>query len=301
MNYYKVLGLDKKASQSDIKTAYRKLAKQYHPDRNPNDPQAEEKFKEVSQAYAVLSNPQKKAQYDQMGDFQFRSQTQTDPNFRSSMFSDVDLSEIFQEMGLGDFDLWTAFGGGRGSSPFQRYQGGTGFEQQSHAQLDVELPLEITFEEAYQGSEKSLSLSWDKQKKLKVKIPAGVRPNQKLRVREGGRSSLTGRKGDLFLNISIKQHDVFKRKEDDLEMSATVPFSTLCLGGTLTVQTFEGPKTLKIKPGLSSGTKIRVKGLGFPKKSGRGDLYISVLPIIPKIEGQEELKQQILKLKELGL
>ena len=301
-DYYKVLGVQKKATDAEIKRAYRKLAQEYHPDRNPDDPAAEERFKDVSEAYAVLSDASKRRQYDMFGASGFGERFS-----REDIFSGFDFGKIFSDLGLGGgggFDFRTIFGGqqpgGRGG--FNPFGGGGERPAQRKARVaPVKSRLSISFSEAFAGGERSLKISGPEGREtISVKIPAGIRTGQKLRVRGKGRPSSGGR-GDLMLEVTVAEHPVYRRDGDDVEMDVKVPVSTAALGGKVAVETPGGAKrTLKVPAATSGGTRLRVRGEGFPRRrGGAGDLYGRVVVQVPE-ELSDEIKQIFESLRESG-
>jgi len=291
-DYYAVLGLERTASPAEIKKAYRKLALKYHPDKNPGDSKAEERFKEITEAYAVLSDPQKKQQYDRFGEAGFHQRFSQEDIFRNADFGD-----IFKEFGFGGDDLFSRLFGGGGRSPF-----GGGGARMMRGQ-DYTLRLSIPFRQAIQGGERQVSYRGERgDEQVRVRIPAGVDSGQKLRVSgKGGYAPGGGARGDLLLEIAIEADPLFSREGKDLFVSVRVPFSGLCLGASVDVPTLDGTKRVKVPAGMAPGGKIRLKGYGVPLK-GRtpGDLYAVVEVDVPK-KLTEKQKTLIESLAEAGL
>jgi len=298
-DYYKLLGVEKSAGTDDIKKAYRKLALKYHPDRNPTDKKrAEEKFKDISEAYAVLSDPEKRKQYDEFGTDAFRQKfTQED------IFRNFDINDILRGFGFGNLGgEFTWYGGGAGGGgkrkvfkqrrgdPFEDLFGGQPYgrpETTVTKGQDIEYNLTISLEESVSGVEKKLSLKkGDRTEEVSVKVPPGISSGKKLRLAgKGLPGGYGGPGGDLYLNISVQPHPIFSRDGDDLYVEKTVSFSQACLGSTVEVPTLGGlSKRLKIPPGTQSNTKIRMKGFGVPhlKGEGRGDQYVRIFVDVPK-------------------
>jgi curved DNA-binding protein len=284
-DYYAVLGVDKTASAQEIKKAYRKLAVQYHPDKNPGDKQAEERFKEISEAYAVLSDSEKKQQYDQFGDSGFHQRYSQEDIFRGADFGD-----IFREFGMGD-DLFSQLfggmgGGGRGRSPFHQQR------PQAVKGQDYVMRLNLPFRQAILGGERQVNYSHNgRSEQIQVKIPPGIETGQKLRVSgKGGPSPGGGRPGDLLLEITVDKDARFTREGNNLQVQVSVPFSGVCLGTSATVPTLEGEKRIKIPAGTSNGGRIRLRGHGVPAhgKNPAGDLYAQVVVKVPKQLTEEQ-------------
>ncbi len=288
-DYYQVLGVEKKASSDDIKKAYRKLAVKYHPDKNPGNKEAEEKFKKISEAYAVLSDPEKRKQYDNVGSDTFhRSYSQED------IFRDFDINEILRDLGFG----------GRAAGRRPAY-GTRQYRQMPQAGEDLEYNLSITLEESVFGAEKKIALNKDgKIDEINIKVPAGISTGKKLRLAgKGLPGSYGGAQGDLYLNISIVPHPIFARDGNDIYVEKELKFSQAVLGATVEVPTVDGGlKRIKIPPGTQNNTKIRMKGYGVPhlKGSEKGDQYVKVTVTVPKklTTQQTEL---VKKLAEEGL
>jgi curved DNA-binding protein len=297
-DYYAVLGIDKTAGADHIKKAYRKLALKYHPDKNPGDKKAEERFKEITEAYAVLSDPEKRQQYDQFGDTGFHQRFSQEDIFRN-----VDLGNIFREFGLGgrggDDIFSQLFGGAGGHQGFSTHQRPRALKGQ-----DYLMRLTIPFRQAVLGGERRVELDRDGQSEhLQVRIPAGVESGQKLRISgKGGASPTGGPSGDLMLEIHVTSDVRFRREGSDLFTTVKVPFTGACLGTSVTVETLEEPKRIKVKPGMQSGSKIRLKGFGVPGRPGKhaGDLYALIEIAVPD-ELSNEQKKLLEQLQETGL
>lgn len=309
-DYYKILGLDRNASNKDIKKAYHKLARKYHPDVNPGDKEAEERFKEINEAHEVLSDPEKRKKYDQLGaswrqwqrtgaepgGFDW-SQWYAQPGSGRVHVEYADLSDLFGGSG-GFSDFFSAIFGGLGS------RGGTtwGARGQPRAAQgrDYEQEVQITLEEAFSGTTRVLQKDG---RRLEVKIPAGVKTGSKVRMRgEGGEGFGSGAKGDLYLRVRVLPHRTFERKGDDLYREVSVDLYTAVLGGEVKVPTLTGGVMLKIPPGTPSGKRFRLKGQGMPslKDTGkRGDLYARVQVHVPKnlTAKEKELFQQLSEMR----
>jgi curved DNA-binding protein len=301
MKYYELLGVNKAATNEEIKKAYRKLAMQYHPDRNPGNKAAEEKFKEISEAYAVLSDSEKKRQYDTLGDMRFSQQQGS--NFHEDVFNNVDFESIFRDMGFGGFG---GFGGTRAGARGRRGGGPFRSQPEDPSRYDVDHNIEIGFMEAYTGSERQVNFNLTNGDKIdtRIKIPAGIETGKKLRIKGHGLKSPNGFKGDLYLNVKVTSHPQFIRRDNDIEVEIKVPFSLMILGGSLDVPTPQGQKTIKIRPGMQNGIKIRLKELGFPvlnQASNRGDLYAILTIQVPQYETlSSEAIEMVQKLQTLG-
>ncbi len=319
MDYYKTLGVEKTATPEEIKKAYRKLAMKYHPDRNKGNKEAEEKFKQISEAYAVLSDKEKRQQYDTFGASGFQQRyTQED------IFRDFDLGDILREFGIsfgGGGRATFRTTGGMGGISFEdlfRQAGGGGetrggfhtfhdFQRPSQAVKgnDINFELPITLNEVLTGAEKTISLGHGAHtEKVSVKIPPGIASGKKLRLSgKGSPSPMGGQPGDLYLNIKVLPHETFIREGHDLIVDKHIPFTAAALGTEIPVPTLEG-KHLKVKvpAGTQPHAKLRLKGNGLPlgPQGGRGDLFVRITISVPKklTDKQEEL---IKKLADAGL
>lgn len=312
-DYYRTLGVEKDASTDEVKKAYRKLARKHHPDVNPNDPQAEERFKEINEAYEVLRDPDKRAKYDRLGaNWQRYQQTGGDPGGFdwSQWFSSGggpraggqrayteygDLNDLFGQGGFSDF-FQTIFGGrgdGGGQSGWQTGRAVTG--------RDAELQVEITLEEAFQGATRIVQIG---ERRLEVKIPAGVDSGSRVRIAGEGQPGAQGsRSGDLYLVIQVRPHERFRREGADLRVSLPVDLYTMILGGEVVVTTLKGRVSLRIPAGTRSGQAFRLRNQGMPSlKQGEsaGVLYVEVVPVIPAdlSEREHELFRELAAIRK---
>jgi curved DNA-binding protein len=293
-DYYQILGVGRNATPEELKKAYRKLALKYHPDKVKGDKkQAEEKFKQISEAYAVLSNAEKRQEYDTYGSQAFRAKFSQEDIFKGFDFSDIFgargpsdsfFSRIFG--GLGNFGAHGAPRGAR--TRIFRYGAPEGFEAQAQPlkgdDLQVELP--ITLHEMAFGTEKLVSFSRDGQvEKVSVKIPPGTLPGKKLRLAgKGGLSPMGGAPGDLYVKLKEVEHPVFKRDGNDLYVDRRIRFTEAIMGTKVTIPTLDGKTmSLKVPPGTQSHTKMRLKNYGLPFANGknRGDLYVRIIVETP--------------------
>ncbi len=312
-DYYKILGVNKKATEKEIKAAFRKLARKYHPDVNPNDSQAEAKFKEINEANEVLSDPKKRAKYDQLGaDWQRWQQTGgRSGDFNWGQYTSGPGSEQVHVRYASAEDLEDLFGGGSPFSDFftsifggmgeSRGTRSGGFEYRPRPQQgqDFEHPVEISLAEAYHGTSRVLTKDG---RRLEVKIPAGAKTGTRVRMRgEGGPGAAGGQAGDLYLTVEVTPDARFERKEDDLYVTVPVDLYTAVLGGEVRVPTMTGQVNLKIPAGSQNGQTFRLRGQGMPKlhkAREHGDLYARLdvrLPakLTPKQrELFEELRRQ---------
>jgi curved DNA-binding protein len=310
-DYYKVLGVDRKASEEEIKKAYRKMAMKFHPDRNQGDKQAEEKFKEINEAHQVLSDPEKRARYDQLGDSYAHWQqrggapggfnwddwyTQTP---RGNVRVDVgNLEDLFGGGGLGDFSEFfrRIFGGMGGVSGFDTSMRGQA--QRSYAPADVQHELEISLYEAFHGTSRRIEVDG---RRLEVKIPRGARSGTKVRVANAFKS-LDGQTSDLYLVVKVADDPNFERKGNDLYSEAAVDLYKAVLGGEVSVRTLTGNVMLTIPQGTQPGQSIRLAGQGMPaikNADQRGDLFVRVKVKIPKNLTPEQ-RELFSKLEQIG-
>lgn len=289
-DYYKTLGVTKEASDNEIKKAYRKLAMKYHPDKTKGDKSAEETFKKISEAYAVLSDKDKRAEYDTYGSTGFHQRYSQEDIFKNFNFSD-----IFKDFGFSNF----GFGG-----PFSQGMGGRGRTQQPKgSDLIYEMPL--TLKEIETGVNKTISLQHDgRSEQISVKIPRGMIEGKKLRLTGKGQASpYGGPSGDLFIKVKILKDPVFSSENYDLHIQKTIKLSEALRGTNISVPTLNDKEiSLKIPPGTQHKTKMRLSGLGLPQmnSSQKGDLYVLINLKIPKNFTEEQI-EAIEKLSESGL
>jgi curved DNA-binding protein len=312
-DYYKTLGVEKNADAEAIKKAYRKLALKYHPDRNPNNREAEEKFKKISEAYAVLSNPEKRKQYESFGSDQFRQRYSQEEIFRN-----FDLNEILRDLGFGGAGgnervfRGAGRGGGynfrTGDDPLRDLfgQGQTHYEAPQKGE-DLHYNLSITLEESVSGTEKKIAFQQDQEvNEISVHIPAGISTGKKLRLAgKGYPGAHGGPAGDLYLNIAVLPHPIFARDGNDIFIDKSVSFTQAVLGTSIEVPTVDGTiRRIKVTAGTQNGTKIRMKGYGVPglKGSGsdKGDQFVKITIEVPRKLNDSQLLL-IKKLAEEGL
>jgi DnaJ-class molecular chaperone len=303
---YEVLGVSRTSSADEIKKAYRQLAKKYHPDVNKENKAAEDKFEEISAAYDVLGDPDKRKKYDQVGSWS--DQGGFDPQHQAYRTwnwaagpGGPGSGGPASGGGAADFDLGDIFGDLFGMKS-QRGRGGRrrGFEEPARRDpahrdpvrgRDIESSMEIGFEEAVRGSERRLSISRNgHEEKIDVKIPAGVKDGGKIRLAGKGEGG-----GDLYIQIKVSPHPIFTRQDDDLTVEVPLTFIEAVLGATVKAPTLEGPVNLKVPPGTSSGQKLRLAGKGAPHlgKKGCGDQYVVIKIVVPK--DVDQASQELLR------
>ncbi len=325
-DYYELLGVKRNASEQEIKQAYRRLARQYHPDVNQGDKSTEAKFKEINEAYEVLSSKENRKKYDKYGD-QWRYAEQLEQARRQQTprwdFGDVGGTASFQFGGedLGSLFDDLLFGGGRARTYTQRTRPTRG--------RNLETPVEVTLEEAFHGTSRTISLQSEepcpacqgtglrqnavcsncqgagrvpRMKRLEVKIPAGVKTGSRVRVAGKGAPGYNGgASGDLYIVISVRPHRQFERRNDDLYVEVPVPLTVAVLGGEVQVPTMKGKLALKVPPETQNGRSFRLAGQGIPHlgDSSRGDMFARVNVILPTklSEKEKELFKQLSELQ----
>lgn len=292
IDYYKILGVDKNASDDDIKKAYRKLARKYHPDLNPNDKEANKKFQQINEANEVLSDPEKRKKYDQYGNDwknaeQFEQARQQRPrggrpwqeNFGGD-FEEGDFSSFFESL----FGSGSRRGGGRQT----RFRG-----------QDVNGEFQLNLSDAYKTHQQTFSING---KNIRITIPAGVENGQKIKISGHGEPGINGGpNGDLYITFNIINNTSFRRHGNDLYNTVNIDLYTALLGGEITIDTLGGKVKLKVNAETQNGTKVRLKGKGFPvyRKEGEfGDLFVTYNVVLPVnlTEKQKELFRQLSKM-----
>ena len=293
VDYYKVLGVDKKATVEEIKNTYRKLARKHHPDLNPNDKEAHKRFQQINEANEVLSDTEKRKKYDQYGkDWkhadEFEKQRKSQRQY-SNQGGGQSFSGGFEEGDFSDFF----------SSMFGGQQGGGRSRQTKYKGQDYNAELQVNLTDAYQTHQQTITVN---NKNVRITIPAGIENGQQIRLKGYGSPGANGGpNGDLYITFAITNNTTFNRIGNDLYKTIEIDLYTAVLGGEITAETLSGKVKLKVNPETQNATKIRLKGKGFPvyKKDGEfGDLFITFLIKIPTniTEKEKELFKELAKL-----
>ncbi|MBM4446596.1 MAG: molecular chaperone DnaJ [Chloroflexi bacterium] len=310
-DYYTILGVGRNATEKEVKQAYRRLARKYHPDVNPGDKSAEARFKEINEAYEILSDSEKRKKYDRFGDqWQYAEQFAKAGQGAQWDFRQGDTYTTFDFGDLGD--LGDVFGG-----IFRGFGSGSNTARRSAGPRSMEHPVEVTLEEAYHGTKRVLQLQAEepcsvcgssgrvgrarcstcggsgkllRPKRLEVKIPPGVRDGSKVRIAGQGSQDYDGAKGDIYLVVKVLPHQVFERKGDDLHVEVPVPLVIAMLGGEVEAPTLKGNVALKVPPETQNGKVFRLTGQGMPhlNDSARGDMFAKVKVVLPAKLTQQE-------------
>tara|TARA_R110001632_G_scaffold78767_4_gene176515 strand:+ start:808 stop:1692 length:885 start_codon:yes stop_codon:yes gene_type:complete len=290
IDYYKILGISKNASEADIKKAYRKLARKYHPDLNPKDTEAERKFKEINEANEVLSHPENRKKYDQYGENwkdadayenakKQQSQYSQQSNQGGQQFNQEDFSDFFESM----------FGGSQRQQQRAVYRG-----------QDFTAELHLDLMDVFKSQKRTLTING---KNIRITIPAGVTNGQTIKIKNhGGKSPANGPKGDLYITFIISNTSSFHREGADLYMTQDIPMLTAVLGGSQLIKTIDGQVKLTVKEGTQNGSKVKLKGKGFPKykeENSFGNLFVTYNVVVPTTlsRKQKELYQELAKLE----
>lgn len=291
MDYYKILGVDRKASADEIKKAFRKLAVKYHPDKNPGDKKAEEKFKELNEAYDVLSDEENRKKYDEFGEnWKFAEQARAQQQQQQQQYggfgggqwhyegpgegfgSEEGFEDIFESL----FGAKTRSGRGRGRTRKGR---------------DVHAEMPATLEESFNGSSREFEIDGEK---LRIKLKPGFTEGQVLKIKgKGAYGSSNGERGDLYITLRLAPDSRFTRKGNDLHTDANVDLYTMILGGKIPLNTMKGTINMTLPSGTQNGKILRLKGMGMPvygKESSKGDLYVKVNAVLPEKISEEEKK-----------
>lgn len=303
-DFYQVLGLSRSAGADQIKRAYRRLAKRFHPDRNKGNPAATEKFKQVRQAYEILSDPQKRATYDRFGTTEVGVGAGPWPGgartYRWSgdpgKFDFGGLADRFGQAaggreGMGD--IFEQLFGGRGRGPRR-----TARPRAEPATADIQHEMSLSFEQAINGTTLQLTLQrGGRREKIEVRIPAGVSDGQRIRLRGKGQPGRDGHAGDLYILCRVKPHRYFRREGSDVYLDLPISVTEASLGAKVTIPTIDGPTTLTVPAGTASGTKLRLrgKGVGDARTGKRGDQYAVIRIVPPKRldEQQRRLMEEL--------
>lgn len=291
-DYYEVLGVGRDADEKTIKKAFRKLAKKYHPDTNPDNAEAEKRFKEVNEAYDVLSDEKKRKLYDQYGSAAFEEGFQPGGGFGGQGFGDFGFGgngsyQTFHFGGSGAEDIFgDLFGNMFGGAQRAAGAGAFGGRRAASRGRDITSVIEVSFDEAVFGCDKMISLQGDgqgTQQSLKVHIPAGIEDGKSIRLRGKGAPGSAGN-GDLLLKVRVREKPGFTRKGQDIYTTVNIPFTTAVFGGEAVAQTIDGRVSIKVPAGTQSGKKIRLRGKGVQKMnqpSQRGDQFVSIQIEVP--------------------
>ena len=284
---YETLEVNENASADEIKKAYRKLARKYHPDVN-KEKDAEEKFKEINAAYEVLSDKEKKQQYDQYGDQMFGGQNFHD--FARGQGQNVDLDEILRQMFGGGAGFGSSGFGGQGG--FSGFGGQSGFGQPD---LDTQAQITIAFDVSILGGKQHISLNNDS---FDIKIPEGIKDGQKIRAKGKGKS-YQGQRGDLIIKVNVSKSPIYEREEFTLTRSFDIPLKTALFGGKVEIKTIHKDITLKVPENTKQNQKFRVKELGVLNRNAgvKGDLYLKANIVLPKVDELDEELVSMLKEK----
>lgn len=311
-DYYRILGVKKDATDDEIRKAYRRLARKHHPDVNPNDPKAEERFKEINEAYEVLQDPEKRNKYDRLGaNWQQYQQMGGDPSGfdwtqwaaggpgagSSRVYTqEFDLNDLFGQSGYSDF-FQRIFGDLRGAR--QRASAPPRGAASNMPGPETEYEVELSLEEAYHGTTRVLQVNG---RRLEVRIPPGVAEGSRIRLAGDAISGNGGRMGDIILRVTIRPHERYKREGNDLRVTQPVDLYTMVLGGEVLVDTLKGRVSLTIPPETRAGQTFRLRGRGMPvlRREGEyGDLIVEVVPVLPRnlSDRERELFRELAKLR----
>ncbi|TVZ23412.1 curved DNA-binding protein [Dokdonia sp. Hel_I_63] len=287
IDYYKILGITKSASEADIKKAYRKLARKYHPDLNPNDKEAEHKFKEINEANEVLSHPENRKKYDQYGE-----------NWKDAEAYEKASKQRNSQQSGQQYQRYSGGGEEDFSDFFENIFGGAGRQQQraTYRGQDLQAELHLNLMDVFKTTKRTLTVNG---KNIRITIPAGVEHGQTIKIKNhGGKSPNNGPKGDLYITFAITNNTPFHREKADLFITHNIPLTTAVLGGDIQIKTLDSTVKLKVKPGTQNGTKVKLSGKGFPvykKDDTFGNLFVTYQITIPTTltPAQKELYEEL--------
>ncbi len=295
IDYYKVLGLSKQASEKEIKSAYRKLARKYHPDLNPNNKEAEKKFKQLNEAHEVLSDPEKRKKYDEFGkDWKHADEFKKarEQQQQQQRYSNAGRQSQHGDFSGGFSDFFESMFGGRAGGGQTKFRG-----------QDLNAELQLNLSDVYSSQKQTLTVNG---KKIRLTFPAGIENEQVIKISGHGASGVNGGpNGDLYITFLIKNDTPFKREGSSLYTTVQLDLYTALLGGDVTIDTFDGKVKLKVAPGTQNGTKVKLKGKGFPvykKEHEFGHLYVTYQVELPKnlTDKEKELFTELKKLRKNG-
>jgi DnaJ-class molecular chaperone len=307
-DYYEILGVPRTAKEDEIKKTYRKLARKYHPDLNPNNKQAEEKFKEIQEAYEVLSDAEKRRKYDQLGaNWKNGAEFTPPPNWGGGFQGTINMEDLFgragQQRSNAFSDFFEMLFGGMGSGPGMGGFGGearTGGRARAGARAaraEAETELTLPLEEMHRGTQRKLTVhTGNVEKTIDVRIPPGAREDNKLRIPGG---SPTG--GDLYIQLHQQPHSIFVVKGDDTEVEVAITPWEAALGANIQVPTLDGTAEIRVPPGVASSQRIRLRGQGLNiRGGGRGDHYVRLKIVLPKelTEAERKLFEELSKVSQ---
>ncbi|MFO7595136.1 MAG: DnaJ C-terminal domain-containing protein [Desulfocurvibacter africanus] len=304
-DYYELLGVKRGASQEDISKAFKKLARKYHPDLNPSDKTAEDKFKEINEAYEVLKDPEKRKMYDSLGpNWQQGQDFQPPPGFENMNFgfqsgggrggAGFDFSDFFESVFGGGGGFSQARGGFGGAGAGQGFHGAGGRTARPRRGQDAEAEIELSLEEVLRGGTKAVTVTeqgpggMPVPRTLNVNIPAGIKEGQRIRLSgQGGPGMAGGPAGDLYLRVKLAPHPLYKVEEGNIVLDLPLAPWEAAMGATVNVPTLDGQVELKVPAGMGSGRKMRLRGKGLGPAGRRGDMYVRIMVQVPQAEDEE--------------
>ena len=291
IDYYKVLGVERNATQEEIRKAYRRMAKKYHPDINKNDPTAKERFQEVNEANEVLGNPEKRKKYDEYGE---NWQHADEFEAQRRQYSNNGHYDFGGYGGFGDFS--SSAGNNSGFSDFfeQLFGSGRFGSRREQKGRDIDATLTLTLRDIAETRKHTFTINGEK---IRITVPAGIADGQRIRLKEYGEKNAAGKRGDLYITVRIENDNIFSRNGNNLNVTVTTDIYTLLLGGSITVPTLGGNARATVKPGTQPDSRLRLKGKGLPayrQENTHGDLIVTLKVRLPMLnERQKELLEKI--------